>query len=153
MNNKTSVFIALLAVLMLCYCAVAQQPAEEATDNAAGNSAIQRSDIQARTGQVELGDQIETELEPGLASIETNFKARMEGLKTQMAAARDAAEMDQLQQQAQQLKVDWSIALANRQLELARARKDTQSEAAILETIENLMAQSSAKTTNQGGVR
>jgi hypothetical protein len=92
-------------------------------------------------------EQQQTHLEPGLQAIEDNYRARLKDLKKQIAATQIPEEIEALQSQAVVLKEEWTLALANRQLELARERNDVKAIADISRAIENI------KLHRTGGVK
>jgi hypothetical protein len=105
-----------------------------------------------------------TVLEQGLQQVEESYKAQMMSLISQLDAATDPDQQDMLQQQVQQLKVDWTLALAHRQLELARERQDTRAEGELLEAIARIQDPTSspshaasvaeaAKRQSEGGAK
>jgi hypothetical protein len=89
-------------------------------------------------GKAGDGTRSPTQLEPGLAKIEEQFGTQMQALLSDLASAQTAEEKTALQQKAIDLKGQWALALAYRQLELARERKDAASESQIQNDIENM---------------
>ncbi len=94
---------------------------------------VQPADVQAVTGE-----QAEPVLEPGIAAIEATYYQQMQVLNEQIQSAASEEQRDLLQQQAQTLKVEWTLALAHRQLDLARERQDTQAETELLQAIDRI---------------
>ena len=86
-------------------------------------------------GSLTKVEQAASRLEPGLAKIEADYQARMDALMSELASATED-QREAVQQQAAELKVQWTLALANRQLELARQRGDVAAETEILHAIQ-----------------
>lgn len=83
-------------------------------------------------------EQKQTRLEPGLQAIEDNYRARLDDLKKQITVSQNPEELEALQTQVVVLKEEWTLALANRQLVLARERNDEKAIAEISRAIENI---------------
>jgi hypothetical protein len=62
----------------------------------------------------------------------------MRDLRMRISTAQTPEDQESLQREAMELKVEWSLALAKRQLELARERGDTEAEAEALNTINHV---------------
>ena len=93
------------------------------------------SPAQAEAG---LGEQVQPVLEPGLAAVESNFGQQMEALKSELTATLTEDQRDEIQQRMQSLKIEWTLALANREFELARQKQDSKAEAEILQAISQI---------------
>ena len=85
------------------------------------------------------GEQITPRIEAGLAQIEEQFRSRMQVIEAELEMCTTEEERDAIQQRAHQLKIEWTLALANRQLELARQRHDVEAEAKILQGIDRIV--------------
>lgn len=92
--------------------------------------------MQAEPGD---GQQVVPQLEAGIAEIETMYGNRMQALKSKLNLATTEEERDALQQQTRELKVELTLALADRQLELARERGDTEAETELLTAKQAIM--------------
>jgi hypothetical protein len=126
----------------------ATTPSPDRTDND-----VVRVEIPATTDP-SVSEPISTRLDPRIAQIEATYRTRMQALKSQIGATADPVSQDQLQQQAGQLKIEWTLALADRQLELARERKDSRAEAELLQAIERIQHPRTAPApAAKGGAR
>jgi hypothetical protein len=134
--------------------------ADEISDHQASRSDRSSDDIQRTESQttatVGIGEQMQPILEPGMAAIEKSYGLQMQALNAEFNAAATEPQQDEVQQRMQALKVQWTLALANRQLELARQANDSKAEAEILSAIGAIMqplrpaAQSEPRDPNAG---
>lgn len=138
MRAKLLLCAALIAAFTFGLTAYAQdENAPIPSQTYVDESQMTRTETQT-VGQAELGEKVPTVLEPGLAAIEANYAARLAGLREQAAAAATSEGRETLQMRMQEVKLEWSLALAYRQLELARERQDADAETEILQAIEHM---------------
>lgn len=132
MRTKLTLLVALGMIVLVGGGVIA----DNARDRLANTPALTDAEIQRPEGQMQAepgnGQQVVPQLEPGIAEIEAMYLNRMQTLKSQLNLATTEEERDVIQQQARQLKVEWTLALADRQLELARERGDTEAETELL---------------------
>lgn len=138
MRAKLMMLFTAVAVCAFGFAAFAQdENAPIPSTTYVDESQMPRTEIQA-DGQAAIGETAPTVLEPGLAAIEANYAVRITALREQAAAATTSEAREALQTQMQELKHEWTLALAYRQLELARERQDVDTEAELLQAISHM---------------
>lgn len=129
-------FLLLTAIMLLLpACAVIAQ-----TAGAAGDPALlERKEAGAGRAELLPGMPVPTRLDAGLAEIDRQYSARLRTLKAEWSACTNADAGDEAQRRIEALKTDWQLATANRQLEIARSRKDSGAELEILNAIQRIL--------------
>jgi len=133
MNTKKRLFITLAAVVavgMIGFAGDERRPESVRTDK---DIARPEGQMQAEPG---TGERAPLQLEPGLAKIEADYTAQLETLRHELAAAITEEQREAIQERAVQLKVQWTLALADRQLELARQEQNAEAETEILKAMQ-----------------
>ncbi len=129
MNAKKKLFVTIAAIAVIGIIGFAgdqRQPESTRTE-----ADVQRTEYMA-TAQPGTGEQVQPQLEPGLAKIEENYRRQMESLKNELASATTDDQREAIQQRAAELKMQWTLALADRQLELARQQGNAEAETEAL---------------------
>jgi len=121
---------AVVAVGMIGFADDVRRPESVRTDDGVARPEAQ---MQAEPG---TGERAPLQLELGLAKIEADFTAQMETLRHELAAAITEDQREAIQERAVQLKVQWTLALADRQLELARQDQNAEAETEVLKAMQ-----------------
>jgi hypothetical protein len=153
MRNKLFLLLCGTAVLLFTLGAFAEDTANQRWRQSNPRTDKDVTPPAPTQGQSGLATSSEsaTTLDPSLQAINATYAERMQAIMAAFGSATTETEKVTAQQQAQDLKVQWSLAAAFGQLDLARNRKDAQAEAEILRDIDNL--QHPPATVNHLAVR
>jgi hypothetical protein len=137
-NIKIPVLVALLVVMSVAFIAHSDEAVNRnAQSNPRTEASIPRTDVQIQA-QAGLGEQETPRLDAGIESIESQYRARAQALKAELAVATSSQAQEDIMQAMVVLKSEWALAIANRQLELARLNGNTEAEAEILQAISRM---------------
>ena len=128
MNGKR-IFCALIVLLLAASLVVADDEPRVPTSTLTDKDIVRTDAPTPATAEPGLGEQMQPMLEAGLAQIEMAFGEQMESLKAEFASATTEDAREAVQQRMMQLKKDWSLAIIDRYIELARERGDSEAEA------------------------
>lgn len=135
--NKYKLPSLLSLCLIIACCACAQDTARENKTYNPASPTQSLSDQPAQPIPVEAV-QVEPVLDPRLFEIETQFRSRLDVLETAITAAKNPAEEMELQKEAERLKIEWTLALNEVMLQIAREKGDTEAEAQALQLKDNI---------------
>lgn len=131
MSSRKKFFVLLVAFIAVGMIGFAGD--ERRAETTRTDADIVRTDGTAPAEAVaEIGEQVQPKLDPGLAKIEETYRLQMESLKNELAAATTDDRREAIQRRAAELKMQWTLALVDRQLELARAQGNGEAEAEAL---------------------
>jgi hypothetical protein len=132
------VLVALLVVMSVALLAHSDEAVNRTEhSNLRTEADIPRTDVQIQA-QAGLGGRETPRLDAGIESIETQYRARSQALKAELAVAASSQAQEDIMQAMVVLKSEWALAIANRQLELARLSGNTETEAEILQAISRM---------------
>ena len=138
MRNSTKILTVALAIAAVAVLGHADD--ERRVSSGRTDADIVRPEGVAQETIPGNGEQVVPQLEAGLMQINADFRGRMDAIKVELSAATTEEARAEIQQRAQQLKVEWTLAIADRQLQLAREAGDTQTEAQLLQAIAAMQA-------------
>ena len=101
---------------------------------------VTRPDGQVGSAIPAQGDQFQPAVDQQTAAINAQFQTAMDGLLNQLNATDNFENQNSIQEQIINLKKEWKLARANRQLEIARSNKDTERETEILRAIQRMVS-------------
>jgi hypothetical protein len=136
MNGNRRFLLLLITFLTIAVLGLAGDERQAARVRPESN--VPQTSVQAQTLDPGSRVQAAPQLEPEVAAIEASFGQQIQMLSSEFASAQTEDEREAVQQRVQSLKIEWTLALANRQLELARQKQDAKAEAEILQMIAHI---------------
>ena len=128
MRSKRVFVLLLSAILVVGLIGFAGDEQRDRTP--APQPPIERVSVQAQA-EPGTGEQVQPVFEPGIAQINGSYQPRVDALIAELDAATTEDAREEVQQRVMRLKLEWSLAVMGRHIEIARENGDAQLEAEL----------------------